>query len=213
MAIKLVVLDGYGVIYDELGVEEPTYAFARAKGCALSEDEFFALRFPSSIGQGTSAEFWKSVGVEGDVGDIIDELQSQYLRLMPGLLQFLEQMREMKLLVACCSGDGAEESRRHRQRYGLEEWISPWVVSGEVGFRKPSSEIFQIVLDRAGVQASDCVLVDDRPYMLDVAKSMGFATVLFRSPGDAKGDGADCGYPCVSSFDELVAFMRAQGWI
>ncbi len=101
----------------------------------------------------------------------------------------------MKLPVACCSGDGAQESLYHRRKHGLEAFINIWGISGEVGLRKPSVEIFQLLLDRVGMQAEECVLVDDRPYMLDVAKGMGFEAVLFRSPGDAKGDGADCGYP------------------
>ena len=88
-------------------------------------------------------------------------------------------------------------SLKHRRRYGLESLIDPWIVSGDLGIRKPEPAIFQILLARTGLSAENCMFVDDRAEMLDMAWKLGFETVHFGNK-----PGADI-HSRVSSFAEL----------
>ena len=51
------------------------------------------------------------------------------------------------------------------------------VISGQEGTRKPSRRMYELGAERAGVQASACVYVDDLPHNLTPAEELGMVTV------------------------------------
>jgi epoxide hydrolase-like predicted phosphatase len=65
----------------------------------------------------------------------------------------------------------------------LEELFDAWVISSEVGLRKPDPAIYELAAERLGLPAEACVFVDDLPGNLKPARALGMATVLHR--GDA----------------------------
>jgi epoxide hydrolase-like predicted phosphatase len=65
----------------------------------------------------------------------------------------------------------------------LAELFDSWVISGEVGLRKPDPAIYELTAERLGLEPPDCVFVDDLPGNLKPALALGMATVLHR--GDA----------------------------
>ena len=65
-------------------------------------------------------------------------------------------------------------------RAQLEELFDAWVISGEVGLRKPDPAIYELVAERLGLAAAACVFVDDLPGNLKPAAALGMATVLHR---------------------------------
>jgi epoxide hydrolase-like predicted phosphatase len=73
-------------------------------------------------------------------------------------------------------------SRYDRAR--LSELFDGVVLSGEVGMRKPTPEIYALGAERIGLPAEACVFVDDLPFNLKPAAELGMATVHHR---DAAG--------------------------
>ena len=65
----------------------------------------------------------------------------------------------------------------------LRELFDAWVISSEVGLRKPDPAIYELAADRLGLPPAACVFVDDLPGNLKPARALGMATVLHR--GDA----------------------------
>jgi putative hydrolase of the HAD superfamily len=65
----------------------------------------------------------------------------------------------------------------------LDELFDGWVISNEIGLRKPDPAIYKLAAERIGVPAGACVYVDDLPGNLKPARALGMATVLHR--GDA----------------------------
>ena len=55
------------------------------------------------------------------------------------------------------------------------------ILSYEVGFAKPDKSIYQKLLAQYALQANQCVFIDDLQVNLDVAKSLGFETILATS--------------------------------
>jgi epoxide hydrolase-like predicted phosphatase len=51
------------------------------------------------------------------------------------------------------------------------------VISGEVGIRKPSREIYEMATQKIGLPPRECVFVDDLPFNLKPAAELGMATV------------------------------------
>jgi epoxide hydrolase-like predicted phosphatase len=66
-------------------------------------------------------------------------------------------------------------------RSQFPELFSGWVISGEVGLRKPSAEIYSLGAEAIGLPPSECVFVDDLPGNLKPARELGMATVHHRS--------------------------------
>ena len=64
----------------------------------------------------------------------------------------------------------------------FEQLFDVLVISGELGVRKPDQAIYDIALERMGLEASELVFVDDLPGNLKPARAMGIATVAHRDP-------------------------------
>ncbi len=73
----------------------------------------------------------------------------------------------------------------------LAELFDAWVISGEVGLRKPDPAIYELAAERLGLAPDACVFVDDLPGNLKPALALGMATVLHR--GDAAATLAEAG--------------------
>jgi epoxide hydrolase-like predicted phosphatase len=65
----------------------------------------------------------------------------------------------------------------------LRELFDGWVISSEVGLRKPDPAIYELAAERIGLRPRECVYVDDLPGNLKPARALGMATVAHR--GDA----------------------------
>jgi 2-haloacid dehalogenase len=66
-----------------------------------------------------------------------------------------------------------------RQRFKVLQLIDDYVVSGAEGFVKPDHRLFQILLDRFGLRAEECVFVDDNAANVASACEMGFNGIVF----------------------------------
>jgi len=69
-----------------------------------------------------------------------------------------------------------------REKYDFFDLFDDMVISGEVGHVKPDSAIFQILLDKIGRPAQECLLIDDSLPNIEQANKMGFVTIHFESP-------------------------------
>jgi epoxide hydrolase-like predicted phosphatase len=69
-------------------------------------------------------------------------------------------------------------------RRGWEEMFDVVVISGEVGMRKPEARIFEHTASLLGLSTSACVMVDDLPWNIDGARSVGMEAVLHRDVDD-----------------------------
>ncbi|HTR84621.1 MAG TPA: HAD-IA family hydrolase [Reyranella sp.] len=179
----VLLLDAMGVLY-EAGddVADLLVPFVRAHGDPpRSDGEIEAAYLQASLGRMDPAAFWRSLGVRPDLEDC-------YLaghRLIDGTVAALAALEAEFSIIACLSNDVAEWSVKLRRRFGLERWISPWFLSGEIGARKPDERIYAAAIRGLGVEPSRIVLVDDRPKNLDAARTLGFCTVLFDVRGEA----------------------------
>lgn len=70
--------------------------------------------------------------------------------------------------------------------YPIFRLLDGMVVSAEEHCIKPSPRIYQILLDRFGLNASDCVFIDDRQPNVDGADAVGMTGILFTSAQDLR---------------------------
>jgi putative hydrolase of the HAD superfamily len=195
---KVVILDAMGVMYS-VGddVKDLLCPFIAEKGGTSDIDKINDLYNMASLGNITSHEFWQSVGVTPDLED--EYLQRH--KLTDGLIEFLEAVNSRGGEVWCLSNDLAEWARKLRDRFELERYIRGFVISGDVGLRKPNPAIFQHLLKRIKVNSVDAVFVDDNPRNLDSAIELGFKAILFDTGGQYFSHSH---YESVKDFSELL---------
>ena len=69
-----------------------------------------------------------------------------------------------------------------RAQHDFFDLFDDMVISGAVGFVKPEPEIFQIMLEKVGRPAQECLFIDDSLQNIQQANKIGFATIHFQSP-------------------------------
>lgn len=68
-----------------------------------------------------------------------------------------------------------------KERLLFLDYLDDYVLSGREKQVKPEPFIFQILLDRIGQKAEDCLFIDDSLPNIETAKSIGFQTIHFKS--------------------------------
>lgn len=172
-----------GVIYRACDdVAEILIPFVRAHGGGeVSDDEVSTAYFETSLGLHSSREFWIRVGCDPSRED--DYLARH--ELTPGLFPFLASARERFEQVWCLSNDVSEWSSRLRSRFDLDRFFDGFVISGDVGFRKPSPVIYSRLSERAGAAGAELLFVDDRAANVGAATRLGWQAVVFDVNGGA----------------------------
>ena len=66
--------------------------------------------------------------------------------------------------------------------YDFLHWFDGRLVSGEEGIRKPSPDIYRLLMDRWGIRPEEAIYVDDNLRNVLPARELGFHGIHFRSP-------------------------------
>ncbi|MGD0553885.1 MAG: HAD-IA family hydrolase [Streptosporangiaceae bacterium] len=99
--------------------------------------------------------------------------------LFPDALPFLLQSRARGIPVALVS-NCTFDTRPMLERLGVLDLVDADVLSCELGYAKPSPEIYQAALGRLNVPASEAVFVDDQLRYCDGAVAVGLTAVQIR---------------------------------
>jgi putative hydrolase of the HAD superfamily len=100
----------------------------------------------------------------------------------------IELMRECKLgghRMAMLTNNVQEWEPLWRTMLPVDEIFELVIDSGWVGYRKPERQIYEITVERLGVPASACLLVDDLEVNCEAARELGFTAVQYREPEQA----------------------------
>lgn len=178
----VVALDGMGVVYREGNdIHQMLVPFVREMGSAVTEDEIVARSRALSLGRMTTADFWRSIGIDGDA-DELDEAYLSRFQLNPGVIKFLRTLRDQGVQVACITNDATTWANKLKVKHSLDGLIDPWILSGAVGVRKPDRPIFEVLRRVTGQPPSLIMVVDDDLVNLDAARDLGYRTAWF-APG------------------------------
>jgi len=197
----VLVVDAMGVLYESADdVAELLVPFVNENGGESDPGAIERQYLEASLGRISAATFWRNV-------DVSPTLEDKYLarhRLADDLPIFLQNLPEVVASLWCLSNDVSEWSRKLRTQHGLTDQFSGFVISGDVGIRKPSPGIYQCLLARIGRSASECIFVDDRSRNLEAASVIGFQTVLF----DRSFKKKTSEYQVVRSFSDLASRLK-----
>ncbi len=119
--------------------------------------------------------FAELLGVDGPEG-LIDRLFAG-MRPDEEMIEAVRRARRGGVRTGLISNSWG---RGRYDRSQFPELFCGWVISGEVGLRKPSPEIYSLGAEAIGLPPDQCVFVDDLPGNLKPARELGMATVHHR---------------------------------
>ena len=182
--IDIVLLDAMGVIYaacDDVG--ELLIPFLREPGSQAAEPLIQEAYLQASLGQISARTFWSTLGLDPELEDI-------YLarhRLHADLIDFIHRIPQRQQL-ACLSNDVSEWSAKLRRKFSLEALIPQWIISGDVGYRKPDARIYDIAAAQLGLSPERILFIDDRLANVQAARAQGMHAVLFETGGTSSDE-------------------------
>ena len=103
--------------------------------------------------------------------------------------------------MAAVANQPREWGLRLKRMAHLEDSVSSWMVSGEVGAVLPERALFEATRRVMSVDLYDCLYLSSVPEYLDAAADMGMATAYFAaSPSDLQ----ETEHTVVRGFDDIL---------
>jgi len=94
------------------------------------------------------------------------------------VVDFARELKGSGLRSALVTNNALEFREYWRRSIPLDELFHHVIDSSEVGLRKPDPKIFELALDRLGVEASSAVFLDDYAGNVEAARRVGIRGVL-----------------------------------
>jgi 2-haloacid dehalogenase len=101
---------------------------------------------------------------------------------VPGVVEVLADLRAAGVPLYALTNWSAETFRVTRGRFEFLSWFDGLVVSGEERVIKPDPRIFQVLLDRFGLDPEATFYVDDSEANVAAARRLGIDAVRFTGP-------------------------------
>ena len=114
-------------------------------------------------------------------------------KLLPGVVQHIDQAKALGLKLGVASSSTAEWVRGHLARLGILEKFDCVRCRDDVTNAKPEPDLYIAVLDCLGVAASEAIAIEDSPNGIAAARRAGLRCVAIPNSITAKLDlsGAD----------------------
>jgi epoxide hydrolase-like predicted phosphatase len=151
--------------------------------------------FELETGRMTEAGFLSALGTEltAEVGHPVElhgfgERYFEHLHPNEPLIEYMRDLRERGYKMAICTNNVREWEQLWRAKLPVDDIFDVVVDSAWVGTRKPERRIFEITLERLGVDASSALLIDDIEINCTAARELGINAVWFRSTEQAIAD-------------------------
>lgn len=214
---KIVILDVDGTLMDT------NYLHVEAWAWALDQVGHRAPRVEihPKIGKGSGLLISELVHDDEDAAEKVSGLHSDHYEELqkrayplPGAKELIDSLAKQDYGVWLATSAKPDELERSLEMLEAEDKISGIVNSSDVEESKPAPDIFELALEKSGVEAQEAVAVGDAIWDIESAKATGIRCVALLTGGafskeELKEAGAiavykDCAELLESGFPEWV---------
>ena len=186
------LIDAFISVQDRVGIPPRTFGEAMR---AVTEQEGTNPLFELECGRITEVEFERQLtdALEPLLGHR-PEIQEFGLLLFealdpnPGMLDLIREVRRNGIRTALLTYNVKEWEPKWRSMLPVDELFETVIDSAFVGCRKPDPRIYQLTLERVGLEPDQCVFIDDMQINIDAARELGFHGVHFRETAQARAE-------------------------
>jgi HAD superfamily hydrolase (TIGR01509 family) len=107
----------------------------------------------------------------------LDYLSRNAFPLMPGARDAIGAFSALGLKLAVVTATSADRVRATLRVHALEPFFSLAVSSDDVAKGKPAPDCYLLALDRLGLQAGECIAIEDTEHGLQAALQAGVACI------------------------------------
>ncbi len=184
--LKAVLFDMDGVLFDSM--PNHAYAWSHAMtdfGLKMEPEEVYMNE--GRTGKGTinilSNHYWGRDATDEEVEQIYEAKSALFNSLpetqpMPGAMDLLEKIRAQGLMRVIVTGS-ATHALLDRVNAAFPDIFSPelMVTAFDVRHGKPNPEPYLMGLKKAGIQASEAIVVENAPLGIQAARAAGIFTI------------------------------------
>ena len=185
--IKAIIFDLGGVILDMKPLLEKAVRIFHPS----DKDKFWKEINEESItlakGEITLLEFWKKIAKNYNRKISDEQLRKLWLEdyeeltsLEEDVWRIVQSLRN-NYKIGMISNT-INEHVRINKKLGRYKFFDVVILSNEVKLTKDEKEIFLLATKKLRVKPEECIFIDDVERFVDVAKSVGMKTIIFKSP-------------------------------
>jgi putative hydrolase of the HAD superfamily len=178
------LVQSFAAVQDETGI--PFEELAKAMARIQEEDGRHPL-FELETGKLTEVEFLQKLGdslepVLGHRPELhrFSEIYFEALHPNEPMIDLMREAKESGHRMGLLTNNVREWEPLWRSMLPVDEIFEVVVDSGFVGCRKPDREIYDITLERMGVQAGECLFIDDIDVNCKSARDLGMSAVHYQ---------------------------------
>jgi HAD superfamily hydrolase (TIGR01509 family) len=144
----------------------------------------------------------RPLGIDAPSPALLHELEAPpagpVVELFPDVRPVLDQLRAFGVGMSVVSDTWSGLEAVFRS-LGIERYFAGFVISEELGCNKPDPRMYAAGSDLLGLEAGDCLFIDDDPRLVAAAIQLGYHGVaLIRDAAPAPAS-----VPAITSLDEL----------
>lgn len=146
---------------------------------------YYTLNHLTNTGTNTWSEVAAMVSKKFDASDAqIEHIQgliqkrNESRKINSELIEIIKDLKHKRYKIGLLSNNGIT-LRKRLEDYNILDLFDAVIISAEVGYQKPSPEIFKILFKTLNVDPGEVIFVDDAKKSLEGAESIGYIPVLF----------------------------------
>lgn len=215
MKISGVILDLDGVLIDtesisrmawlraanEFGFEIPESLYEKIVGYSVSD----ARKEISTL---TDGRIDMGRYMERSAAIYNSEMQSNGIRVMPGVPELLEFLRQYELKCAIATSTIHEHAEWKLNKSGLLGEINDVITGDRVANGKPAPDIFLIAAEQIGVEPDECVVIEDAHAGVIGAKAAGMVPIMVPSTAAPTTASEELTYAVVPNLFDAIEILR-----
>jgi|AntRauTorckE6833_2_1112554.scaffolds.fasta_scaffold30861_2 putative hydrolase of the HAD superfamily len=129
-------------------------------------------------------ELWEYIRKETGIKATDEEFVARWIKdyeIDADVQKAVRSAKGQGFITCVCTNNNAARLPALEAKFGFYSDFDAVVSSHEVGYTKPSKEIFEALLEKTGVQANELVYSDDNPERLQGAKDLGINVFVYEN--------------------------------
>jgi epoxide hydrolase-like predicted phosphatase len=142
-------------------------------------------------GRISESEIWQRMGRRWRLSPILVRWLKRSTmnrhRLNQEVATFLASLRP-QYRTGILSNAGSDARSMFTSIFGFDHLVDEMIISAEEGVAKPDKRIYQIALDKMGVEPDEAIFLDDLSVNVNAARQIGMKAVRFQDTSQALSD-------------------------
>jgi HAD superfamily hydrolase (TIGR01509 family) len=127
------------------------------------------------------------------------------VRAIPGAAELLRRLTSLGAQVVLASSSPGELVDGHLRALGADDAIAHVTSDADVEEAKPSPEVFQVAMDKAGADPTSCLVIGDATWDVESARRAGLRTIGVLSGGYGRAELTDAG--AIAVYDDVAQLL------